>query len=347
MAKWILLYLSCELIVCTCLADRSGALNIKVRRLARKTDSLQKDVDDIWEIILSSGTNVQEFGNSTWINDVQSIRKDFEARVENVVASISKMKSEVNQFLSISRKGIKNEKQWLREVVRNITEMFNDFQTSFTNGLDKNVLNKIETINTELYEGAIETKKELEYINMNLDDLRANYNEIENENQALKQSILEIQKHYTAMKTENRALRQTNIRIQNDQENLVQTISNIQNGYENMKNENTVLSRGIYEIRADNKKMKSEMTKLRAKLSVKKSKEQLRLHRQQQQTNNYVINNTNNDEHNNINNVIDYVINNVIDYVINYVIDYVINYVIDYVINNKHNTNNNVILTLL
>ena len=158
MAKGVLiLSMAYGLIICNCLAKRTdkGSLDIRVKRLERKTDVLQTDVDDIWEKI-----HVQEYRNQTRTDQVGSNDKDCEAKMKQSEGTVKKLKSEVEHLIMTSRNGLKSEKHWQRKTIRNITRILEEFQTS---------------------------------VSTMLDNLNANQHKLETENEALRQAILHMQ----------------------------------------------------------------------------------------------------------------------------------------------------------
>ena len=125
----MILFAACTLIVCGCQAQRTdiGPLNIKVHKLFRKTDSLQREVDDIWGKILSSDIRVQEYGNKTRADNVDYYDKECVAKVDDAVSTVKELKSVVKHFVVTSRAGIKNEKKRQRETVSNLTNIYENF----------------------------------------------------------------------------------------------------------------------------------------------------------------------------------------------------------------------------
>ena len=241
----MIFFATCTLIFCGCHAQRTnvGPLNIKVNKLFRKTDSLQREVDDIWGKILASDVHVQEYGNKTRADNVtvDDYDKECVAKVDDAVSNVKELKSEVKHFVVTSRAGFKNEKKWQRETVSNLTNICKNCQADVTaeiknvkhhlekvdtelERIDESCNMKLETINTELKERKHEAVKEREHMrtvlddlrtNQNkLDDLRTNQNRLESENQALSQTILEIQNDYENMKTENQDLSQNILEMQ-------------------------------------------------------------------------------------------------------------------------------------
>ena len=176
----LILFVAWPLIFCMCQAQRTniGSLNIKVKRLVRKTDVLENEVDDIWGTILSSG--IHDYGNKTRPDNVDTNDKDCVAMVDNAVTTVKQLKSEVKHLVLTSRNGFKNEKEWQREAIRNLTGMYKDFQTGVTE--EQGVIN--------------------EHVSKVLDDLRANQHKLETENQALKHTIIELQTDNENMKSE-------------------------------------------------------------------------------------------------------------------------------------------------
>ena len=176
----LILFVAWALIFCMCQAQRTniGSLNIKVKRLVRKTDVLENEVDDIWGTILSSG--IHDYGNKTRPDNVDMNDMDSVAKVDNAATTVKQLKSEVEHLVWTSRNGFKNEKKWQREAFRNLTGTYEDFRTGVTE--EQGVIN--------------------EHVSKILDDLRANQHKLETENQALKHTMIEIQTDNENMKAE-------------------------------------------------------------------------------------------------------------------------------------------------
>ena len=141
----------CTLIFCGCQAQGTdiGPLNITVHNLFRKTDSLQREVDDLWGKIVSSDVHVQEYGNKTRADNVDDYDKECVAKVDNAVNTVKELKSEVKHLVLTSRAGIKNEKKRQRETVSNLTNIYENFQAGVTAEI-QNVKHHHENIETEL-----------------------------------------------------------------------------------------------------------------------------------------------------------------------------------------------------
>ena len=167
----LILFVVCVVINSMYNAERTdkGRLNSKVKKLNIKTDSLQKEVnaiwkevDDIWAEVSEPGTVAPNYINRTITDSLgNASSQNFKTNRYETVNTVQDLKTEVKHLMSTSRNGLRNEKQWQRETVRNLTEMYEDFQTN---------------------------------LNTTLDDLRANQHKLETENQALKQTILECKR---------------------------------------------------------------------------------------------------------------------------------------------------------
>ena len=217
MAKGIMmLFVAGVYIVSIGLAVRidKGSHNPIIRRLLRKTDTLQQDVDELWAIVSTSG---QQKGNET-NNDIGNINKARLEQVDDAVAALNNYKSDLKRFVLTTRTGLQNEKKWLRELARNLTEKFGDLQSRvrkmFEDLGDKQ--NKLELQNQDLAQtiddlGDKQYKLELQNQDLaqTIDDLKSeqqdierNINELQKDNTRMRQVILSIQKDNVIIKDE-------------------------------------------------------------------------------------------------------------------------------------------------
>ena len=67
----LILFVACAVVNSMCNAQKTavGHLNIKIRKLNRKTDFLQQEVDDIWATVLKPDIVGQDYGNRTRTDD--------------------------------------------------------------------------------------------------------------------------------------------------------------------------------------------------------------------------------------------------------------------------------------
>ena len=265
---FLILFVAC-VINSMCSAQRTAVgrlLNTEVRKLKRKTDSLQTEVDNIWNEVdgiwaevSGPGRIAQNYNNRTGTDGLGNINsQNFKTNKHETVNIAQDLKVEVENLVLTARDGLKAEKQWQRETVRNLTEMFDDFKTDMTEEsivvndqlerLDnesasthkycENIRREMETNNTETNERMRELRKELEAQTVINEQMNS-------KNHALSQTIQEIQNDNENIKTENKALSQTIQEMQNDNENIK---TQMQNDNENIKTENKALSQAIQEM---------------------------------------------------------------------------------------------------
>ena len=132
---------------------------MKLNKLCRKHGALQNEVDEIWGIIISSGIQKQDYGNKTRTDDLGINAQELIAKVDGTLTTIQGLKTEVEHLSVSSRNGLKHEKSWQREAIKNITQVYDDFQTGMNKekqsirAMQENnqqKLNNIETENREL-----------------------------------------------------------------------------------------------------------------------------------------------------------------------------------------------------
>ena len=102
-------------------------LNVKVTRLDRHTNMLQRDIEDIWKVLsdiaLSNG-NVDT--NKTNLDDSSTSEM---ARLFNTsIADMKDLKREVEQLVNYARKGFRREKALNRDAIKKITNSQNKLQ---------------------------------------------------------------------------------------------------------------------------------------------------------------------------------------------------------------------------
>ena len=196
MAKKIsCVYLTLGFIFCVknCVAKGTdkGSIRSRVNRLEIKTGSLQEEVDLIWKSVLHLDEN--KHGSRANTDSIENTDMD------HAVNTIKK--TEMQHFIALTRNGLRNEKQWMREATSNMTNRVDNYQAE---------------------------------VNTYLEDLNGNHHKLKLENQALRQTILTLQKENEQRKTESRAqdqaiidLRNENKKIQSKYESLGATIDDL------------------------------------------------------------------------------------------------------------------------
>ena len=204
MAKYIPVLLAvCAFAISLCLAVQNNRkpLKFQVRRLVGKTELLEKEVDNIWEAISSLDTSVSgpQFNEKQYentLNECQNCRVE----VNDMANTVKKVKVKVDEFVSTSRNAFKNEKQWQREMVSNITGMgegnhgLPDFESR---------LQKLESDNQNLTQ--------------RMTEILSDFEDIKKENHALKRSMTEVQNDNKKMKIANHALTKAVLEMQLEQ----------------------------------------------------------------------------------------------------------------------------------
>ena len=249
--NYLIVLIACVLLVCVCqtAAVNLGCLNMNINKLCRKHGALQNEVDEIWGIIISSGIQKHDYGNKTRTDDLGINAQELIAKADGTLTTIQGLKTEVEHLIVSSRNGLKHEKSWQREAIRNITKVCDDFQTGMTNENDdirqsirdmqENNQQKLSNIETE--------NRELRNI---IAEVQNDYKKLPGmtkENDDLKQSIRDMQENskqeLNNVKTENRELRNIIVGMQKDYQDMKQTLREVQN---------------------DNLKMKTDLSKLQA-----------------------------------------------------------------------------------
>ena len=225
-------------------------LNMKINRLDRKTENLEKDVDDIWATI-----EKQDHVNKTRTDNFDTNAKDVTSMMSGTVTDVQELKTEVEQLVLSSRIGFKNEKRWQREAIRNLTRRYTEFQSGVVEenmelknhleDLDTKVTkvektNKdsqvgMETINNDFNERTSETGKEFEaqavineHVSKMLENLSAKQNRLETENRELKQIITEMQKDYQEKQSNLETLTQKISAMEKDNQELKGGLATLQ-----------------------------------------------------------------------------------------------------------------------
>ena len=197
----LILPIACVLLVCVRQTTEAGlgCRNMNLNKLCRKHGALQIEVDEIWGIIISSGIQKQDYGNKTRMDDLGVNAQELIANVDGSLTTIQGLKTEVEHLIVSSRNGLKHEKKWKREAIRNVTKVCDNFQTEvkkendhlkqIIHDMQKNnqqELNNIETENKELRSIIVEVRKD--YLNIN-QILR----EMQNDNLKMKTELTKLQ----------------------------------------------------------------------------------------------------------------------------------------------------------
>ena len=240
-----------------CLASISQAqkpnvrhLNMKMNRLTRIIDVLQKDVSDIWTVIYTSGIENLEFVNKTRADSDNFNEKEecVNEQKYRTVNDVKELKTEVEELILYSRKGFKNEKAFQREALSNLNQSYLEFQTSMTkeNGkirqqverLDLQVALLQETskhnqlqieaidheINTSINERDAQSVL-LETMKSMLDNFSEKLTRLEIENQESKQKIDNLNAKQSKLETENQELKRNISEMQGKLPELQSTMS--------------------------------------------------------------------------------------------------------------------------
>lgn len=189
---WLFVYLA---IKCTCQAQNTNIkhINMKINRLNRITDVLLKDVDDIWTAMSSLGTQAPDFSNKKRKDDLETSAYDMIGKMNGTLINVQELKTEIEQLVLYSRNGLKNEKQFQREAIKDLKKSYREFKTRLDTEMsdlqetNKNNQLRIETINRD--HGIF-----IENLHKMLENLSAKQSRLETENQELKQTIRELTK---------------------------------------------------------------------------------------------------------------------------------------------------------
>ena len=171
-----------------------GSHNPIITRLLRKTNTLQQDVDELWAIVATSG---QENGNETNNDIIENINKARLGQVDDAAAALNNYKSDLKRFVLTTRTGLQNEKKWLRELARNLTEKFGDLQSRFRKMFEDlgDKQNKLELQNQDL-------AQEIDVLKSEQQDFKKIMNELQKDNTRMRQVMLAIQKDNENIKDE-------------------------------------------------------------------------------------------------------------------------------------------------
>ena len=221
---WLFMHLG---ILCETRQANVRQLNMKMNRITRITDGLQKDVSDIWTVISSSGIETLEFGNKTR-TDIDDLKQNEDCakeqeHVNGTVNGVKELRTEVEELILYSRKGFKNEKEFQREAISDLKRSNGDFQTGIleeNSEIKQNVENlnikvsdlqetsknsqlSIASLNLDLNENVNETddhKILLESMRKMLENLSVKQSSLELKNQKLERTISDMQGELTTLK---------------------------------------------------------------------------------------------------------------------------------------------------
>ena len=183
---------------------------MNLNKVCRKQENLRNEVEDIWTVIATSGIPKQDYGNKTRTDDLGINAQEVLAKVDGTLTSIQGLKTEVKHLIVSSRNGLKHEKSWQREAIKNITKVYDDFQTGMTKEND-------------------DLKQKIREMQENNKQKLSN---IETENRELRNKIVGVQKGYQKMRgdfeAETKTLKQTVHEMQNDYEQIRTELSKLQ-----------------------------------------------------------------------------------------------------------------------
>ena len=222
----LILLITLLLAICFCQDIKADErLEIKLHKLTRMHDALQKEVDDIWETIITTGKDSQDNENTPRTDVIGT---------DTQLTAVQKLKTEVEHLILSLRLGFKNEKSWQREAIRNITILQDVFQTDLTERLDTKIARidqscndfqaKMETETSEFNKRIKDAGDEQgvfnERITKLLDNLSTKQNRLETENNELKRSVVEVKKDFQNFVAEHETLKQTILNVKNDNEKM-------------------------------------------------------------------------------------------------------------------------------
>ena len=222
----------------TCQSQNTNVryLSMKVNRLSRITDVLQKDVSDIWSVISSPDIESQESGNRT-ITDTNNLGQKDECTIAELNGTLNEVKeltTEVEDLILYSRTGFMNEKKFQREAISDLKKSYRDFKTGLTekNAEMKHHIERLDTDNTGM-------KHHLEILDTKVSDLQGNSKSnrlrIETNNRYLiervNENVKETEDHGIRLDSVNKMLENLNAkqsRLEIENEKLKREIRNMQ-----------------------------------------------------------------------------------------------------------------------
>ena len=222
----LILLITLLLAICFCQDIKADKRReIKLQKLTRMHNALQKEVDDIWETIITTGKDTQDNENTARTDVIGT---------DTQLTAVQELKTEVEHLILSLRLGFKNEKSLQREAIRNITILQDVFQTDLTERLDTKVARidqscndfqaKMETETSEFNKRIKDARDEQgvfnERITKLLDNLSTKQNRLETENNELKRSFAEVKKDFQNFVAEHETLKQTILNVKNDNEKM-------------------------------------------------------------------------------------------------------------------------------
>ena len=210
-------------------------LSMKVNRLSRITDVLQKDVSDIWTVISSPAIESQESGNRT-ITDTNNLGQKGECTIAELTGThieVKELKTEVKDLILYSRSGFMNEKLFQREAISDLKKSYRDFKTGLTekNAEMEQHIERLDTDNTDM-------KHHLEILDTKVSDLQGNSKSnrlrIETNNRLIEkvnENVKETEDHGIRLDSVNKMLENLNAkqsRLEIENEELKQKIRNME-----------------------------------------------------------------------------------------------------------------------
>ena len=224
-------------------------LDMKMNRLTRITDGLQKDVSDIWTYISTSGIEKVQFGNKTRTdtNNFMKVRTDVDNTTENrnfamdllvtrTVSEVKELKTEVEELILYARNGFQNEKEFQREAINALNRSSSDIQTDIMEenaNINQNIENlnkqitksqetsdinglRIDTLSQELKEQIINTQETSSNVELRIDnlshDLQETVKDAEEKGvliESMKKMIETLSEKQTVLEMKNQMLEQT------------------------------------------------------------------------------------------------------------------------------------------
>ena len=257
-----IVFIVCVLLVCAHQSTSAnlGCLNINLNKVCRKQENLRNEVEDIWAVIATSGIQKQDYGNKIRTDDLGINAQELISKVNGTLTTFQGLKTEVEHLIVSSRNGLKHEKSWQREAIRNITKVCDDFQTGMTYENDdlkqsirdmqennQQKLNNIETENWELRNIIAEVQndyKKLPGMTKENDDLKQTIRDMQENNQ----------QELNNVKTENRELRTIIVGVQKDYQKM----------RSDFEAETKTLKQTVHEMQNDNEQIRTELSKLQA-----------------------------------------------------------------------------------
>ena len=174
-------------------------LNMKFNRLNRITSVLQSDVDEIMKALSSTLIDGHENGTDTAYDEFTTTDSVLQ-RVNETVRDVQDLKSEVEHLVLYVKMGMKAEKQFQRESVKNLT---NSYQES-VGDLTKSHLEFQNSINVETI--VIKEKiNQLELMKEKIDQLESGQLQLQEENQECQRNLENITQVLGESVTENKA----------------------------------------------------------------------------------------------------------------------------------------------